>query len=299
MTNERYNIPEEGTTDWHIPLNENFEQLNTDVEIRGTDSAREEYTPIEGSKYLATDTGTVYLGDGDSWNPLGSIEDSSNTGGTTQLPAARKNVGALVSGTYHANAYDDGGFGVMFSADDLYIDSVVVDSDLSEVSNPACTIELRAYEDGGDDPAILESTTVELTGGPERIDLGFQVPAAGSSDADENAEYVLQRGPAADDDIPLRRRFEGQGDWSEAAYAEQTYTDPAIDFIKGTINSGSSSAAEPVGSWYYFFDWLVGPEAERMLSPWSTDVEEIYMRPRDPQEEFDDVSPRALWVDTS
>jgi hypothetical protein len=36
-----------------------------------------------------------------------------------------------------------------------------------------------------------------------------------------------------------------------------------------------------------------------VLSPWSTDVDEIYMRPRDPEEEFDDVSPRALWIDTS
>mgnify|MGYP006276461603 CR=1 FL=1 len=28
-------------------------------------------------------------------------------------------------------------------------------------------------------------------------------------------------------------------------------------------------------------------------------VHEIDMRPRDPEEEFDDVSPRALWIDIS
>lgn len=300
MTNERYETPEQGTTEWHVPLNENFERLNTDVEVRGAESDREEYDPTEGAKYLSTDTGTVYLGDGDSWNELGTIEKTNdNTGGSAQLTSAPKNVGPMVGGTYHANAYTDGGFGVVFSADDLYIDSVVVDADLSAVSNSECTIELRKHENGADDPAILDTTTVELTGGPERISLGFQVPAADSNDADENSEYVLQRGAAADDDIPLRRRWEEEGDWSEAAYDEQTYINPEIDFIKGAMNSNSSSASPPVGSWYYFFDWLVGPEEDRVMSPWSTDVDEIYMRPRDPREEFDNVSPRALWIDTS
>lgn len=30
--------------------------------------------------------------------------------------------------------------------------------------------------------------------------------------------------------------------------------------------------------------------------PWSTDVDEIYLRPHDPREAFDDVGPRAVWI---
>lgn len=36
--NHNYNVPSEGTTNWHIPLNENFEQIDIDIEIRGTES---------------------------------------------------------------------------------------------------------------------------------------------------------------------------------------------------------------------------------------------------------------------
>jgi len=297
----RYTTPEKGTEDWHQPLNENFEALDTDVEIRDTDDNRSDYEPADGAKYFALDTGDIYLGDGSDWEHIGSVSTDGDNGGGAGgdgIESARTNVGAMVGGTYHANAYDDGGFGVAFEASDLYLDSVVVDADISDVSDPTLTIELRKYEDGAVDPEIIESTTHTVSGGPERVSLGFTVPESGSSDADSDDLYVLQRGPAADDPIPLRRRFEREGDWSEGGYADQTYTDPDIDFRKGVINA-TSSASPPVGSWYYFFDWLVGPEQRRVMSPRSTDVDEIYMRARDPEEEFDNVSPRALWIDTS
>lgn len=301
MTSTRYNTPEKGSDDWHQPLNENFDTLSIDVEIRDTESALREYDPAGGAKYLAVDTGTIYLGDGSEWQAIGSISADGESGTTTVaegIDSARTNVGAMVGGTYHSNTYSDGGFGVVFEAADLRLDSVVVDADVSAVSDPTLTIELRKYEDGATDPTVLDSKTVTVTGGPERVSLGFTVPASGSSAADANDQYVLQRGAASGDEIPLRRRFSGEGDWSEDDYADQTYTDPAIDFLQGVINA-DSSASQPVGSWYYFFDWLVGPEATRVRSPRSTDVDEIYMRPRAPDEEFDDVSPRALWIDTS
>lgn len=259
--NRNYNVPQEGETDWHIPVNENWSALDSDVQ--------ELYDTVDGS----------------------------TSGDTENISSKRTNVGALPKGTYHDNAYSDGGFGVVFQASDLYIDSVTVDSNLSNVSDPDLTIELRQFEGGADDPTIVDSTTVTLSGGPERVALGFSVPASGSGDP--NDEYVLQRGPANNDEIPLRRRYSDDGDWSTADFNEETYTDPAIDFLQGTINAASSSASEPTGSWYYFFDWLVGPQESRVVSPRSTDVDELYMRPRDPTEEFDDVSPRALWIDTS
>lgn len=68
--NHQYNHPAKGTTDWHIPLNKNFERFDTDIEIRDADANRGNYTPKQGAKFLATDTEKVYLGDGSSWNEL-------------------------------------------------------------------------------------------------------------------------------------------------------------------------------------------------------------------------------------
>lgn len=77
-TNHNYNTPAAGTTDWHFPLNENFNSIDADIEVRDTNDARGEYDPIAGAKFLATDTGDVYVGDGSAWNRLGSVADSSN-----------------------------------------------------------------------------------------------------------------------------------------------------------------------------------------------------------------------------
>jgi len=71
--NHDYNTPAEGALNWDVPLNENFENIDTDVEIRDTEANRSSYSPKQGAKFLATDTGTVYLGDGTSWNELGSL----------------------------------------------------------------------------------------------------------------------------------------------------------------------------------------------------------------------------------
>ena len=67
--NHGYHTPELGTEDWHIPLNENFEALETDVEIRDVAANRDEYEPEDGAKFLELDSGIVYVGDGDEWVP--------------------------------------------------------------------------------------------------------------------------------------------------------------------------------------------------------------------------------------
>ena len=76
-TNHGYNEPERGATNWDVPLNENFERLDTAVEIRDTESNRDSYEPKQGAKFLATDSKKAYLGDGSQWNyfaTLGGIE---------------------------------------------------------------------------------------------------------------------------------------------------------------------------------------------------------------------------------
>jgi len=217
--NRGYNVPKQGEENWHEPINENWRALDEDVQ-----QLYELVSRIDG--------------------------------GPTE-PATEAVVGASPGGGYHANAYSDGGYGVAFQAADLDLDSVVVDSDLSAVSTSDLTIELRQFEGGADDPTIVDSTTVSLSGGAERVPLDFTVPPSGADAADANDRYVLQRGSANGDEIPLRRRFDREGDWSTAAYDEETYTDPEIDFLQGTINAPAASGTEPVESWYYFFDWVV------------------------------------------
>lgn len=71
--NHGYDTPSEGATDWHIPLNENFRRIDVDVEIRDTESNLSQYQAKSGGKFLATDTGRVYIGDGQDWNQIGSV----------------------------------------------------------------------------------------------------------------------------------------------------------------------------------------------------------------------------------
>jgi hypothetical protein len=84
--NHGYNVPNEGDPNWHQPLNENFEQYDSDIEIRDEDANKGNYEPKQGAKFLATDTETVYVGDGSSWTELPSTGrdpelDGLNPGG--------------------------------------------------------------------------------------------------------------------------------------------------------------------------------------------------------------------------
>ncbi|WP_324664336.1 hypothetical protein [Haloarcula sediminis] len=77
--NHQYETPAEGSLNWDEPLNRNFERIDTDVEIRDTDASRGNYVAKTGAKFLATDTGNVYIGDGGDWTQLGTIGDSDST----------------------------------------------------------------------------------------------------------------------------------------------------------------------------------------------------------------------------
>ena len=76
--NHEYNTPQKGEQDWASPLNSNFENLDTDVEIRDTETNKSDYTPKENALYRATDSGAVYIGDGTSW-VLSDIQAKNGT----------------------------------------------------------------------------------------------------------------------------------------------------------------------------------------------------------------------------
>lgn len=77
--NHSLNKPAAGSTDWHIPLNSDRDKLEPAIEVRDTDGNKGSYTAHDGAKFLATDTGKVYLGDGSKWNQIGTIEDPDLT----------------------------------------------------------------------------------------------------------------------------------------------------------------------------------------------------------------------------
>lgn len=76
--NHGYQRPDRGAQDWHVPLNENFARIDTDVEIKDTDGSRSDYEPKPGAKFLATDTRRIYMGDGEQWQEFGSAAGSAS-----------------------------------------------------------------------------------------------------------------------------------------------------------------------------------------------------------------------------
>lgn len=74
--NHEFITPAKGQPDWHIPLNSNFSKLDTALEIRDVEANIDRYTPRQGTKLLAVDTGQIYLGDGTKWVRLSATGPS-------------------------------------------------------------------------------------------------------------------------------------------------------------------------------------------------------------------------------
>lgn len=79
--NHGYHTPEHGTENWHEPLNENFELLDTDVAITDVEANRDDYEPKDGAVFFELDTGIAYRGDGQEWSPalaMAHYDDDGN-----------------------------------------------------------------------------------------------------------------------------------------------------------------------------------------------------------------------------
>jgi len=94
-SNHGYQRPDRGAQDWHVPLNENFARIDTDVEIKDAAENLSDYDPKEGAKFLATDSRRIFLGDGDQWLEFGSA-------------AGRETVVSLGDGSATATVTSDG-----------------------------------------------------------------------------------------------------------------------------------------------------------------------------------------------
>ena len=91
--NHDYNVPERGAIDWDVLLNENFRQLDCDVEIRDDEVNLDKYEPDRGAMFLAIDTGNAYVGDGSAWRPFPTISTTPEFETVTTDQVSIKNSG--------------------------------------------------------------------------------------------------------------------------------------------------------------------------------------------------------------
>lgn len=287
--NHELNLYEQGDDNWtHAPDMETIEER---VWVRDADDNRDTYEAHADGLFLATDTGNVYIGNGDSWgDPIGRIasDNDSNPTTTEGIASERDHVGAFHHGEIRVGSSNDLWGIHLWAQEGLTLDSTVLDFDMSNSEGNSATVELWEAEvddsDGKPDSVApsgvsspVDTQSVSVTDGPSRHSLGFTVPSDG--------EYFLGvRG-----DVALRRAADWEG-WDD-------YTRSDIDLrFGGRFDNPTNSDYSQY--YYYVFDIAVGSATARVTSPWSHDVEEIYMRPRPPEEEYD-VSPRSIWFDTS
>lgn len=115
--NHDYMVPDPGSEDWHLPLNDNFRTFDTDIEIRDTASNRSNYDPKVGAKFLATDTEEIFVGDGSNWNKLDTSGRSPRFEGL--------NVGASGRGVAHF-ASPGGNYAVYAQSQQASLGSAIV-----------------------------------------------------------------------------------------------------------------------------------------------------------------------------
>ncbi|MUV88589.1 hypothetical protein GJ629_00710 [Halapricum sp. CBA1109] len=98
--NHKYNIPALGEENWDQLLNENFEQIDSEVEIRDREANKGQYDPKAGAKYEATDSGAVYLGNGDTWvlsdREVGSLQTDETRVEGAMFSNSDQRTGALL-----------------------------------------------------------------------------------------------------------------------------------------------------------------------------------------------------------
>lgn len=70
--NHEYETPPKGETEWHIPLNRNFESIDQDVIVKGTHADRPGDPPTD-TWYLSTDRNRLSHYDGSEWGVVGGV----------------------------------------------------------------------------------------------------------------------------------------------------------------------------------------------------------------------------------
>ena len=186
--NHDLNTPAKGATDWHIPLNDNFERLDTDVEVRDRESNRGDYTPKAGAKFFATDTGATFVGDGGTWNRLAATgsDPAFDSVQVSKPPARSEDVVRKTDLDAKADADHDHG-GATLRPDTVEASRIEADT---VVTSDAGTVVWDAY---GQSIPSGSRTTVEF----ENVEVDQRDQWDGSSheiSVGEDGNYLVSAG---------------------------------------------------------------------------------------------------------
>ena len=160
-SNHDYKTPAQGTADWHLPLNENFEAIDADMEVRDKSDNRSDYNPVSGAKFLATDTGVVYLGDDQNWEQRFALP---RVGAASLL----RNSDSLINGNTANSAATDSGDPVPGAT---IAGGGLMSADLPDDDLPG--------DDLPDDDFPVQSDHSEMELGPNEVTAGYGTISGG------------------------------------------------------------------------------------------------------------------------
>jgi len=244
-SNHEYNVPSRGASDWHQPLNDNFRDYDTDIEVRDTSTNRGNYTAKQGAKFLATDTGVVSEGDGSNWRAtLAQYRYSA--------PSSSGAAGNLVAG--HPN--NSVGSGASAST----IAGGGTSTDANEVTGSSSTVgggtgnnakgDFTTVAGGERNEASGDHATV--SGGQGNTASGQHATVAGGDNCTASASNAFAAGTNATAD------HEGSFVWSDTSSGGLSSLNPnefAVSAAGGVFffsNSGATTGVELTsgsGSW--------------------------------------------------
>lgn len=200
--NHGFGRPVEGgdTDDWGRILNEDLiDELEQDVWVRDLEANRTNYTAYNGSLFISTDTGVVYLGDGATWNEL-DIDVATHASTHSEGGSDPINVTNLVDSDTKADLTAPGGVLVSSQLPQLSITSVDV------VADQAARLALDAEEgdfaiqQDNDTSYILSTNDPTVDGNWIEIDFDAVSAIAGQAIAPASVDATTVTSDLTDTD---------------------------------------------------------------------------------------------------
>lgn len=285
--NHEYPIPESHERDWDDPLQTIFEALDTDVEIRDVDSNRSAYAPVDGAKFLATDTQAVYVGNGSSWDQIGVVADVDTTStdvsdSTGVVVSATNDITFEAGGNTSVNVVDDGDDTATVtydaSASDSHTDvsdsGGLVVSDTADITFTASSDASVTVSDDGDGTATVDysasavdtHTDVSDSGGvvvsgtdDVTFTAGDNANVSVTDDGDNTATVQYSGDPkthTASGSVGLERSGSANNRYNVPVFLENG---EGIDWERGSLSLSDGSTNSSVK--LSLFDWT-GTEIE-------------------------------------
>lgn len=222
--NHDYFTAKDADIDWRRLLNENIDRLDTDVEIRDTESNLNSYTPKHGAKFLSLDTEREFIGDGDRWRAM----QSSGTSPSVDAVGTR----SLSETVIYAAEYDS----LQGAIDDVSAgETVVLPAGTTTIQNPPIEVPEKVTIRGDRSGSTLKlpdganTHAITITEGSTDVTLEkFRVDANG-----DNQDTSLPRG-----NLHVIQKWSGA---SSVLYRDLTITDAAKGAAIG--NDGGNDIA--------------------------------------------------------